>query len=253
MYYFATFIFSLCLLSASFADARVFTFTDSATVWPGYEGSSKSDVDIVGNPEITGGSLSTGENGLLENITINYEIGNAEQSYLDLWNQIKPEDLFLDVGSDGTWDVVVTDEVPNSPDTAIWNVYEISTEVKPDTPGSVYDLGSDRFPGTSDEIRGDHPVALKAAEYGDQIGTALFSPTWICDPGLVDRESIAWTFSFFDDDGIFITQSTTLGWVENCANDVLYEQIMVPAPAALLLLVSGACILGLLRKEGVVA
>lgn len=253
MYYIATLFLSIFFITATVGHTADFSFIDTVNVWPGYEGTLKSGDDVVGNPEITGGSVTCDDDDILESVVINYEIENNAQNFLDLWSLIAPEDLFFDLDCDGIWDVVVTDELASSPDTPIWNVYAISTPIKPVDPATVYDLASDRFPGTPNTIRGEHPVALASYDNLEQLGTAAFSPAWITNPALINQENIAWTFRFFDDKEIVIGESIALGWTVNCGNDVVYTKFVVPLPAALAFLTMGVSMLGVLRKKGIVA
>ena len=97
-----TFIISLLFIFLIVPQAFGITipFGDNSKYWPGWHnGQASDDTDRVGVPNFTGGSVTVGNTGLLENITFNYS---------DYANSIlAPAGLFIDIGANNTWDYYV--------------------------------------------------------------------------------------------------------------------------------------------------
>ena len=96
------------LILSSPAFGITYTFTDvgpTAVIhWAGWgNGSSQDSTDTIGYPMFSGGSYSIDENtGRLTKITFNYKGSDK-----DIYRNIVPGDLFLDLGKDGGWDYAV--------------------------------------------------------------------------------------------------------------------------------------------------
>jgi len=97
----AAFLFA-ALTTSGAAHAYVVTFGDSVKYWAGFPSSvnGQNDQDVIGTPNILGGSVDVGTDGFIDTISITHK-KTAGGSAPDLG------DLFLDVGNDGDWDFVV--------------------------------------------------------------------------------------------------------------------------------------------------
>ena len=77
------------------------TFNDTKNYWPTWSnGTSDDSQDVIGTPNITGGTADI-VNGLLKSVQINYTNINSFPS-------LTAGDLFIDLGSNNYWDYVVT-------------------------------------------------------------------------------------------------------------------------------------------------
>ena len=127
------------------------TFYDSTIYWNGYSSSDPSDNtrDAIGHPDFTGGTATVG-GGKLTGLTFNYSMdGDAN---------IKPTDLFIDKGADGTWDFLV-----RLYDTSLrgaagsYNLYSINL---PLGAGGGYVYSNAAWTASGFNIRNNHPVAM---------------------------------------------------------------------------------------------
>jgi len=221
------FTFTLFLIGPA-ANAHIVTFGDSNNFWPGWSNSTGDDKnDTIGIPNLTGGQAEF-SSGLLTSLT--FYNATLSSSY---WGVISPGDLFIDVGSTGTWDYVVklaswkTAGKSNPDPTADnYNVYKVGL---PLNDGSGYILsGVDKTGDWSGYlIRDNHPVAWDGST--GKLGTNGVSgfSGWGSNP------APEYTFTFA---GLNVGHQFTIGWTLNCANDVIYEKIAVPEPATMLLL-----------------
>lgn len=212
----AALIMVALLMLAGPVMATVISFQDTATVWPGwggynvYGGSvSENTKDTIGTPDITGGTVSV-ENGVLNSVTFKYT-GGGEAG----WDLLKAGDLFIDLGADKTWDVVI--HQGNSS----FSVSPVSIPLLSTTGYLV--TGSDNVdPWKGYDIRNNHPWA-----YSDSPDD--FQSLQVMGPYVFSGLNVT------VGDAPFI-----IGWTVNCANDVVYEKINpVPEPATMLLLGTG--------------
>ena len=195
------------------------TFYDSTIYWNGYSSSDPSDNtrDAIGHPDFTGGTATVG-GGKLTGLTFNYSMdGDAN---------IKPTDLFIDKGADGTWDFLV-----RLYDTSLggaagnYNLYSINL---PLGAGGGYVYSDAAWTASGFNIRNNHPVAMMTLP-ANSMGTVGFNG-WNTPTGF-------YSSSFDFGDGLDLgNQDFIFSWTANCANDVIMERVNVPEPGTMLLL-----------------
>lgn len=261
------------------------TLNDTVSVW-GYDldgtialgndgnywgkGSSPSpSKDVHGIPEFfdsNGGTvtLNDGRN-TLQSIEISYSNPeHGDSAYANLWQILKPGDLFLDFGNDGTWDAVgrtpfyaqqdyySADSDGNRAlfDANTWDLYELGDPVEyyrgRAANNGVFQLASESGRADRDGVqdwtgvqeRGYHPWAMDSSYLdanGEAVGTITFDG-WKNLSGVEGPATSTWTF---DNGGYalpFHGDKLGIGWGVNCANEVGYAVVdvtAIPEPASL--------------------
>lgn len=241
------------------AHAEIIQFEDNSNYWghqdnfngvsfeSSYTKTDQDSIDVNGIPDILGGSIDV-ENHSVNSISINYTPNGQNISwgfYADAWyNALTFGDLFIDsVAGSGTWDYVIREKTDDKGNTyaALYDISNLANAYDADiyykTPDVWYDEDNIGIP------RYDHPVYysgdLGSAELVGNLSYTGFSTSLV---GGVATAS--WAFDASTELNLY--GPILLGLATNCANDVLLEEVVLPAPepASFLLLALGLVLVG---------
>jgi hypothetical protein len=213
---------ALLMISQIAAADSIISFQDHVKYWPNYPSRDATDnsQDTIGEPDITGGRVIVDDAGFLKQVQFDFIGGWAYQV-------MKPGDLFLDLDSNGSWDYVVSSY--NDRDNSDENNKYIpsgSVGLYSTTGGSLLLTGVDNPPQGYWHgylFRNDHPFAYTGLT--DYIGSASVSG------GYPDNNPIVFTLP---GQTLRFGNSLTIGYTENCANDVVLETVApVPEPSTI--------------------
>ncbi len=223
--------FAILLFGAASAMAYTVTFGDSTIYFPGHPSTvaSENTNDVIGVPDITGGSATfetSGGTTYLTSVTLNITVSK----YYNEYNTLVTGDLFVNAdGADNDWEYVVTQ---GDGATIAAGVYEF---------GYAYgdkDVYNYSYYPSAGDIRNNHPVTADTADLGALVDNSIVFPDLpSADASVGGTQTLTLTIS-----GLMIEVGdyVTLGYTVSCANDVILERISTtPIPGAVWLLGTG--------------
>lgn len=232
------------VMFASPAFAQVVTFGDSSNYWGHqdnfngvafesyYSKTNQNRIDVNGIPDILGGSVDV-DNHIVNRIDVKYTPNGKNINWgfnRNAWyNELTFGDLFIDtVAGSGSWDYVIRERVNAQGEVYAAGLYDISglsnkygADIYQMTPDVWYDADNTGVP------RYDHPVYYSEELTDDElVGNLSFTGF---STELVDGVATAsWVFNASTDLNLY--GPVLLGLATNCANDVLLEEVVLPAP-----------------------
>lgn len=271
-------------LGVSGAQADVVAFGDPAKVWSGLAHAPESSgQDQNGVPDLLGGSFTYNAAHALTSITLNYaNIHFNQPSWNSSWNSMSTGDWFFDVDNDNGWDYVIHKPsqvwdftahrmVTNSS----YHLYYAEDEWLYGSE-TLYKHGKflqyNAYYGGTDN-RDWHPTTIKddglpydkqVKKNGAWVTVSSNGNSGIEDLGIVDFDgwdkignltkesnflglgSSTWDLSKIGGLPLIALagQEITFAFTMACANDVLYDQTLVPAPEPGTMLLMGLGVLG---------
>jgi hypothetical protein len=241
-------LFSFFLISQLAVADTVIGFFDSSTqhYWTGYgNGTADDNKDSIGVPDVTGGTATFNDSGNLVSVRIDFTNWTLDK--------MKPGDLFLSADIDSTWDgnweyvVSLYNGRTNSPEntdkyqpTGSVDLYAVSGNASPLITGANDDPFGQYWDNYG--FRNSHPFAYTGLASDQGAASYYKNGSYI-------------EFTLNPTSPLVFGDYLTIGFTENCANDVLLATIGVPSktppvpePSTLILMGLGLAGIAVYRK-----
>ncbi len=257
---YALIVLSMALfLGQGVSQATLYSFGDHNYYWGHNQGwapgqswtdtynNNHNSRDVIGTPNLTGGTIETDSNGALAEIKIAYASVSNTLSY-------HAGDLFLDINGDAVWDYFVDVTDSNGPALYKAPTGNTAASAKKGDNDNYYELSTGVFNSSHQNwYRNDHPVYASASLIAASSFKGYLDDFTDFQPGSTPPTN----YVVFDFGSSTITgvdwSKAIIGFAPTCANDVIYEH--VPEPATVLIVGFGLLGLGLcssrkMKKRG---
>lgn len=225
------FVILACFPIIAAADT-VIPWSDTTIYWPSWGTAGENGQDVIGSPQISGGTIVVSDAGYLKAVTFNFAN----------WNVVKmqPGDLFLDLipggSSDFGWDYFMSlywgrsqgDLVNQFSPVVAMNAVPLYAV----TGNESYLVTPNSDPVTgyfaNYDIRNMHPYAYTGGGVPVPLGYGTVTGGYNSSP---------LTFNLPAEAEVQYNGYIRFGFSENCANDVVLETInIIPEPSTIMLL-----------------
>jgi hypothetical protein len=222
-----------CLAGSALADT-VLTWKDNTIVWPNWGTPAENSTPSIGEPMIIGGTVGVSDAGYLKYVTYSFLNPPGWQ-----FSTMKPGDLFLDTDGDQKWEYLLSLGYDGSAHkyvpTGNVQLFQFKSDVGMNDGAGYLITGADNTGYWSGYgIRNNHPYAYVNYDNGIFQGFGSISGGISTLPG----SSVTYSLP----DGVVKLdefRNLTFGFTENCANDVVLENVRAPEPGSLILLGTG--------------
>lgn len=248
----------LTLIMSAPALAKTISVSDSAINWPGYDqtktNASYRTSDVIGIPNILEMDFTfTGST--LTSIGVDFNLKNT--AGITDWNtmRIKPGDIFIDTDADAKWNYIIHNPtnliysdyatISGAPVASTWTIYSTSLDYSPSSIAdtSLYNM-STVFVGNPNSYiwRKDHPIQASSTAISGATAIGTATVTW---PQTAATTGISALWELASGLEFLHGQTITVGFTVSCANDVFFQDVRVPNPEPVTMLLMGAGFAGI--------